>query len=457
MAASGAAKRALAFAPSNQRSFHKELSTVLKACDILLEVLDARDPMGCRCKALEDAVLSKCKGKRVVLVLNKVDLVPAEVTQKWLSYLRQYFPTLPFKATTQGKRDPSSSAQSSAVGKLSSYGAEAYGGDGLLQLLKNYSRSIGLKTAITVGIVGYPNVGKSSLINSLKRAKAANVGATPGVTTVAQTIALDSKVKLMDCPGIIFARASTPEEQADVMLRNCVRVEQMEDPELPVSAILNKVAHEKLQKLYDVAPFGSALEFLTLVAVKRGLLRKGGAADHNAAARVVLQEWNAGQIRYYTEPPAPTGGVEVVEHLAETFDWQAEARVLDPADVDKSAPQTKPAGAKPAPSAVPKGGGDGGGDEDEGGMEEEGEGDEATEGGAGGARRLLHGWAQAHDRDAAKAKPKEKRPPTKRVTAVTIEDDEKYNFQHNKGIKKAQKAELKKKRKRAAAASMLVG
>jgi hypothetical protein len=158
VAASGAAKRALAFAPSNQRSFHKELSTVLKACDILLEVLDARDPMGCRCKALEDAVLSKCKGKRVVLVLNKVDLVPAEVTQKWLSYLRQYFPTLPFKATTQGKRDPSSSAQSSAVGKLSSYGAEAYGGDGLLQLLKNYSRSIGLKTAITVGIVGYPNV-----------------------------------------------------------------------------------------------------------------------------------------------------------------------------------------------------------------------------------------------------------------------------------------------------------
>ena len=78
---------------------------MLKSADVLLEVLDARDPMGCRCIALEDAVLAKCRGKRVVLVLNKVDLVPADITQRWLSYLRQYFPTLPFKATTQGKEE----------------------------------------------------------------------------------------------------------------------------------------------------------------------------------------------------------------------------------------------------------------------------------------------------------------------------------------------------------------
>ena len=92
-------------------------------------------------------------------------------------------------------------------------------------------------------------------------------------------------------------------------------------------------------------------------------------------------------------------------------------------------------------------------------MEEEGrEGDEATEGGAGGARRLLHGWTQAHERDAdAKARKKEKRPPTKRVATVALADDDKYNFQHNRGIKKAQKAEQKKARKRAAASSMFLG
>ena len=307
---------------------------MLKAADVLLEVLDARDPMGCRCTALEDAVLAKCRGKRLVIILNKVDLVPAEVTQRWLSYLRQYFPTLPFKATTQSKREVSSSTQSASVGKLGSYGAEAYGGDGLLQLLKNYSRSLGMKTSITVGIVGYPNVGKSSLINSLKRARAANVGATPGVTTVAQTIALDSKVKLMDCPGIIFARAGTAEEQADVLLRNCVRVEQVEDPSVPVEAILRRVPNSQLMRQYEVTSFGSALEFLTLVAVKRGMLRKGGAADQDAAGRAVLHDWNSGLIKYHTEPPKPTGGVALVPRLAETFDWEAAPRVVEQGEAE---------------------------------------------------------------------------------------------------------------------------
>ena len=461
-AAANAAKRALAFAPNNQRAFHKELATVLKSADVLLEVLDARDPMGCRCIALEDAVLAKCRGKRVVLVLNKVDLVPADITQRWLSYLRQYFPTLPFKATTQGKRDVSSSNQSAAVGKLGAYGAEAYGGDGLLQLLKNYSRSLGMKTAITVGIVGYPNVGKSSLINSLKRAKAVNVGATPGVTTVAQTIALDSKVKLMDCPGIIFARAHTAEEQADVSLRNCVRVEKLEDPTVPVEAILRKVPAEQLMRQYDVGSFASALELLTLIAVKRGLLRKGGAADQDAAARVVLHDWNGGSIKYHTEPPKPTGGVALVPRLAGTFDWDAAPRVVDGVD-EEDAGEGAAANGKATTDAVKAAGGaaadmaaDSAEEDGEEEMEEEGEkDDEATEGGVGGARRLLRGWSEAQDREKRPKKEK-KHGPSKRVLSVTLTDDEKFNFQFNRGIRKTQKADKKKARKRAAAASMLL-
>ena len=68
--------------PLAQKAFERELSKVLQASDILVEVLDARDPLGCRCKPLEDAVLTKWQSKRVVLLLNKCDLVPPDVVIK---------------------------------------------------------------------------------------------------------------------------------------------------------------------------------------------------------------------------------------------------------------------------------------------------------------------------------------------------------------------------------------
>lgn len=76
----------------------------------------------------------------------------------------------------------------------------------MLQLLKHYARTGNIKTSITVGLIGFPNVGKSSVINSLCRVRAAKVGATPGVTKSAQEIHLDKRVKLLDTPGIVFPK-----------------------------------------------------------------------------------------------------------------------------------------------------------------------------------------------------------------------------------------------------------
>jgi len=195
------------------------------------------------------------------------------------------------QATTSPKEATTSLLESS----------ECLGAETLLQLLKNYSRNLNLKTAITVGIIGYPNVGKSSLINSLKRTRAVGVGATPGFTKTVQEIHLDKNIKLLDCPGIVFGNSNNSDN--DIILRNCVKVEQIPDAIEPVETILKRCKKEQLLQIYMIPDFSSVTEFLIHIAGKRGKLGKGGKPELNAAAKTILQDWNGGKIPFFTEPP----------------------------------------------------------------------------------------------------------------------------------------------------------
>merc|ERR1712137_1528306 len=267
---------------------------------------------------------------RFILVLNKIDLVPREVVQAWLAYFRNEFPTIAFKCSTQNQRNhlgQSSVAPSKASNSLLST-TECLGAATLLQLLKNYSRSKDIKTAITVGIIGYPNVGKSSLINSLNRSKVVGVGATPGFTKVMQEVHLDKRVRLLDCPGIVFA-SGNEKDAGEIILRNCVKVEKIADPIQPIEAILRKCNPQKLMVHYKIPEFANAQEFLSNVARRRGKLLKGGIPDYNDAARIVLQDWNNGGISYYTVPPAdkvdqnPHVSAQIVNSFSQEFDIDA--------------------------------------------------------------------------------------------------------------------------------------
>ncbi|KAJ1432425.1 P-loop containing nucleoside triphosphate hydrolase, partial [Sesbania bispinosa] len=310
---------------------------VIEASDVLLEVLDARDPLGTRCVDIEKMVMKMGPDKHLVLLLNKIgifvfalliicaptlDLVPREAVEKWLKYLREELPTVAFKCSTQQQRSnlgwkSSKAAKSSNVLQLS----DCLGADTLLKLLKNYSRSHEIKKSITVGLIGLPNVGKSSLINSLKRCHVVNVGATPGLTRSMQEVQLDKNVKLLDCPGVVMLKSQ--ENNASIALKNCKRIEKLNDPISPVKEILKLCPARVLVTLYKIPSFDSVDDFLQKVASVRGKLKKGGIVDIEATARIILHDWNEGKIPYYTMPPVRDQGepseAKIVSEFSKEF------------------------------------------------------------------------------------------------------------------------------------------
>ncbi|KAF8094634.1 hypothetical protein N665_0358s0016 [Sinapis alba] len=303
---------------NSEGAFYKELKKVIELSDVILEVLDARDPLGTRCTSMEEMVTKAGPNKRLVLLLNKIDLVPREAAEKWLKYLREELPAVAFKCSTQEQRS-NLGWKSSKASKPSNIlqTSDCLGADTLIKLLKNYSRSHELKKSITVGIIGLPNVGKSSLINSLKRTHVVNVGATPGLTRSLQEVHLDKNVKLLDCPGVVMLKSSA--NDASIALRNCKRIEKLEDPVSPVKEILKLCSTQMLVTLYKIPSFEAVDDFLYKVATVRGKLKKGGLVDIEAAARIVLHDWNEGKIPFYTMPPKRDQGEHAESKIVTEF------------------------------------------------------------------------------------------------------------------------------------------
>jgi nuclear GTP-binding protein len=285
------------------KSYFKEFKKVVDAADVILEVCDARDPLGTRCAEVSTIIRESTGKKKHVLVLNKSDLIPRENLDKWLKYLRKFGPVIPFKASTQTQKKNIGRRKFNKKKTQNVQSSPCVGADLLMSLLGNYSRNKDMKTSIRVGIVGIPNVGKSSIINSLKRRRACQVGANPGITRTMQEVEIDSNIKIIDSPGIIFQRPKDESPDEFFALKNAQHINTVQDPFPLASDILKRATIMYFCKLYDITEYRSPEEFLAKKAIKMGKLIRGGVPDVRSAARSLIHDWNIGKIKYCTQPP----------------------------------------------------------------------------------------------------------------------------------------------------------
>jgi len=240
-------------------NFWKHVNSVIKDADIILEVLDARNVDDTRNREIEDKVRES--GKILIPVINKCDLTSREKLEK-------YKKKLPKAVYISSKE---------------------YHGMKILReriYIEAHKKNI-LKPK--VGILGYPNVGKSSLVNALKGSGSAQTSSQSGFTKGVQKVKAH-RITLLDTPGVI------PYKEKEVMkhaIIGAIDFTKLKDPEGVVFALLTKFP-DLLQDFYKVK--GEDEEFLENFAVKKKLLKKGSKTDVHRAAVMIMQDWQKGRI-----------------------------------------------------------------------------------------------------------------------------------------------------------------
>jgi len=186
----------------------------------------------------------------------------------------------------------------------------SFGKGSLIQLLRQFAQLHSDKKQISVGFIGYPNVGKSSVINTLKNNKVCRVAPVPGETKVWQYITLTRRIYLIDCPGIVPTSAKADTETATV-LKGVVRVEALPTPSDHIAELMTRVKPIYLSRTYgvplpdknDPSKSWTPEVFMDKLARMKGRLLKGGEPDLEAVAKIILSDWVRGRVPFFVPPP----------------------------------------------------------------------------------------------------------------------------------------------------------
>ena len=261
-----------------------EFFKVVDCSDVVLHVIDARNVPGTRCTMIENHIRDNANHKHLVFVLNKIDLVPNWVAKRWMGELAKDRPTIAFHSSL----------------------THAFGKGALISLLRQFGKLHQDKKQISVGVIGYPNVGKSSVINTLISKKSCKVAPVPGETKIWQYITLFKRIALIDCPGVVVDTAGDTE--TDSVLKGVVRAERLDHPEEFIDAIVERVKREHIIAQYkfskeEDSKWETSDDLMELIATKSGRLLKGGEPCLRSAAITLINDFQRGRLPHYVAPP----------------------------------------------------------------------------------------------------------------------------------------------------------
>ncbi|KAF8913034.1 P-loop containing nucleoside triphosphate hydrolase protein, partial [Gymnopilus junonius] len=357
----------------------RQLWRVLERSHLIVQIVDARNPLRFRCEDLEAYVqdvegnegeAGTGKGKRrSMLLINKADLLTAKQRRQWADYFDQqniryaFYSAANAAALQQAQREAEEMMSSGLHGMSSDisdsddehhsangadlldsdedessedelyFSAEEDTEDGqdprarvlsvqdledmfikMAPDLSEFLDSSGKPPIkLVVGLVGYPNVGKSSTINSLLGEKKVSVSSTPGKTKHFQTIHLSESIVLCDCPGLVFPQFATT--KADLVCDGVLPIDQLRDYTGPITLVTLRVPKDVIEATYGLTIKTRGIEeggdgsvtaeaFLVAYAIARGYTRSGqGNPDEARAARYILKDYVNGKLLFCHPPP----------------------------------------------------------------------------------------------------------------------------------------------------------
>ncbi|MFT7560241.1 MAG: ribosome biogenesis GTPase A [Flavobacteriales bacterium] len=269
--------------PGHMHKARKKVQEILPTIDIVIEVIDARLPY-----SSTNPMIEKLRGQKPYLkVLSKSDLADPEVTQLWLDHIREQNNTDALAITTEKK----------VIARTIPN-----------RILKMFPDRDLLKRPIKALIMGIPNVGKSTLINTLANKKIASVGNEPAITKAQQQIHIGNGIALIDTPGMTWPKSKNEIINYRLATSGAIRDTALEYDDVAMFAMEFMLERypEYVAKGYQIQNLADTpLEALEQIAKRRGCMQRGGA-DYLRVGELFVRELRAGKLGLITlERPGP--------------------------------------------------------------------------------------------------------------------------------------------------------